>query len=85
MSRRLFYLFAATTSLVVATGAGPAVAAAPPGGCAPGGPYELISVSVFPPEIAEIIDQNRDGLACGLTFKNRDGGIVIDNTVQART
>ncbi|WP_210479196.1 hypothetical protein [Naasia sp. SYSU D00948] len=82
MARHSIWFLAATAALAFASAAGPAAAAPPVGGCPSGGGFELFPTSMFPPDVVEIVDLNRDGLVCGKRTSSPFGGVIIDNAVR---
>jgi hypothetical protein len=68
-----------TGALALAVGAPGATSAAPPArNCPP--PFTAAPLSEFPPEIVAAVNKNDDDILCGMLFRNRPGGNVVDNT-----
>jgi hypothetical protein len=69
----------ATVALASALAAPEATSAAPPArNCPP--PFTASPLSEFPPEIVAAVNKNGDNILCGMLFRNRPGGNVVDNT-----
>jgi hypothetical protein len=80
MLRRWSCGLAAIALLAVGPAVRPAYAVPPVGGC-PSGGFELFPTTMFPPEVAEVVDLNRDGRVCGRRTSSPFGGVIIDNAV----
>jgi hypothetical protein len=56
-------------------------AATPARDCPP--PFTALPLSEFPPEIVAAVNKNGDDILCGMLFRNKPGGNVVDNTAAA--